>query len=92
MLQEAIEQQTGEELADWQTPPEAWKGDEHTATIIDLVARDEAPSPPREADWSEQVDGLLRKIAESGMLSLTDEERAFLDDASTRYRNRRGDE
>jgi hypothetical protein len=90
VLQDAIEQQTGEELADWQTPAEAWKGDEHVAKIVDIIDEEDEPQAPAQVDWTAQVDQLLRKIAESGMLSLTAEERAFLDEASQRYRNRRG--
>ena len=49
--------------------------------------------PPREVPTSdglnEQVDEILKKISEQGKESLTDQERAFLKEASARYRGLR---
>ncbi|MEZ6186597.1 MAG: rhomboid family intramembrane serine protease [Planctomycetota bacterium] len=48
-----------------------------------------APPPPRpsvDPELSARVDELLRKIKASGLASLSDEERAFLDGASRRFR------
>jgi membrane associated rhomboid family serine protease len=53
-----------------------------------VVAWEPRPAPAPDADM-QRVDRLLQKIHESGKESLSDEERAFLDHASERMRNRR---
>jgi hypothetical protein len=78
------------QFEDWQTPPDAWKGDETAELEVPDVEDVEAePEKPQSLPFNEQVDLLLRKIAALGMPSLTDVERQFLDEASERYRNRR---
>ncbi|MDX1577566.1 MAG: rhomboid family intramembrane serine protease [Gemmatimonadota bacterium] len=57
-------------------------------------ARSGRKDPPRrrrgvDGDALDEVDRILDKIRESGMDSLTDEERAFLDEMSRRYRKTR---
>lgn len=49
-------------------------------------ARREVPPEPPLDTTRDRVDGLLAKIADEGMGALTDEERAFLKDASKGYR------
>jgi membrane associated rhomboid family serine protease len=44
------------------------------------------PFPQREADLTERVDEILRKISDQGTASLTDEERQVLTAASAKYR------
>ncbi len=48
------------------------------------------PEPPRRDDLADQVDRLLDKIQRQGEASLTAAERATLEEASKRYRNRKG--
>jgi membrane associated rhomboid family serine protease len=63
----------------------------HRPPADDLPPRREpvaAPSRARKEEVSERVDELLGKIAEQGEASLTDEERAFLADASRLYRSK----
>ncbi|MHC4599232.1 MAG: DUF6576 domain-containing protein [Planctomycetota bacterium] len=43
--------------------------------------------PPVDPDVRRRVDALLDKISREGLTSLTDEERAFLRDASGKYRS-----
>lgn len=61
-------------------PPTPARGDEALPAALD-------PAPPRvDPAIEERVDELLRKINRDGLQSLSDEEKAFLEQASTRYR------
>lgn len=82
VLREAIEEHQRQAGAEpWQQTPD-WRGEPGEP-------EEPAPTTPAELPWTERVDMLLRKIAAAGMASLSEQERAFLDEASQRYRNRR---
>lgn len=93
VLRDTIQEQTGESGREaWQSSPDAWRGVEPGFTPI----VDENDDPTEEETVtehvltnSERVDDLLRKISATGMVSLSDEERDFLNQASQTYRNRR---
>lgn len=74
------------QLEPWQTSPDAWKAGAEpiteTTAADDPIAREEREM----AQLREQVDLLLTKISSLGMEALTASERAFLDQASARFR------
>ncbi len=74
------------QLEPWQTPPDAWKAGAEpiteAAAADDPIAREEREM----AQLREQVDLLLTKISSLGMEALSASERAFLEQASARFR------
>lgn len=72
----------------WQSSPDAWKGD--GAPPIAASSTEETPPAPEKPDpwlkFNEILDEILRKIAKTGMDSLSDQERGFLEEASRRIR------
>ncbi len=58
------------------------KKQQSTATIHTLPTRDEADPPVEKTKAEKDLDRLLDKISEQGIESLTEEERAFLDNES----------
>jgi len=91
VTQELIEQ-VKPDLEDWQTSPDAWKD-----AAGELEGDDAAEVRDREAEEDEmlqilrrQLDLILAKVSASGMSSLNEAERALLDEASRRFRERQG--
>lgn len=91
VLRDTIQQQQQQEGNEaWQTPADAWKGEEDFPIkdeneITDELEIEEEPV----LTVSERLDEILRKISASGMPSLNEEEQEFLAQASETYRNRR---
>lgn len=91
------------ELEDWQTSPDAWKGEPQgepqagwqVGEGVALPVTDESeveelePVDAEEAEFQGRLDGILRRLSSVGMEGLTPEERAFLQQASARLRARR---